>query len=97
MTPLAVGPRRPDLKRTWRRDLDRRTGREDSEAAFWRSLRVLGAVGWPIVVATAGGALLGRWLDARWDTGIHFTLALLVLGAIGGSFVAYRAVRGADR
>lgn len=97
MTFLAAGPGRPDLRKAWQRDLERRTGREDSDAAFWRSLRVLGAVGWPIVVATAGGAMLGHWLDGRWGTGIHFTLALLVGGAVAGSLVAYRALREDDR
>jgi ATP synthase protein I len=55
-------------------------------------LALVGSVGWPIVLLATGGALLGRYLDGRWGTGIRFTLALLTLGTAAGTFIAYRTV-----
>ena len=50
-------------------------------------------MGWPIVLLATGGALLGRTLDARFDTGIRFTLILLTVGTTLGSILAARSVR----
>jgi ATP synthase protein I len=85
--------RRPDLKARFGRDLDRFARREPEASSFWRSLGLLGSVGWPIVLATVGGALAGRWLDAHWDSGIRFTLAFLVGGACVGAAIAWHLVR----
>ncbi len=76
-----------------RRDVDRLRRREPG-GRFWRSLGLIGSVGWPIVLLATGGALLGRRLDARLGTGVRFTLTLLAVGTVAGSFVAYRTVRG---
>lgn len=84
--------RRPDPRRALRRDLSGYTRREPGHRSFWRSLGVLGMVGWPIVLLTVGGALLGRILDGRWGSGIRFTLMLLTLGALIGSVVAWHAL-----
>ena len=85
--------RRPDLTAELRRDLRRFDRREPSGRAFWRSLGVLGSVGWPLAAATVGGALAGRWLDARSGTGIRFTLMLLVAGAVVGCVIVWRLIR----
>lgn len=68
--------------------------RRDRGERFWRSLSLVGAVGWPIVLLAAGGALLGRALDARWGGGRSATLVLLVAGTIAGALIAMRNVRG---
>jgi len=94
---LVAGPERPDLRATWQRDLNRHSRREEGDRTFWRSIRVLGSVGWPIVLATAGGAMLGHWLDDRWGTGVRWTLVLLTLGVIVGSLIAYRALEDTGR
>jgi len=85
--------RRPDLRARLDRDLKRYGRREPGSRSFWRSLRVLGAVGWPIVIMTVGGAFLGRWLDARWDSGIRLTLTLLVCGAAVGAAMAWQMIQ----
>jgi ATP synthase protein I len=85
--------RRPELRSRLSRDLDRYARRERDARSFWRSLGVLGSVGWPIVMAAVGGALAGRWLDARWDTGVRFTLMLLVSGVVLGAAIAWHLVR----
>jgi len=85
--------RRGDVEGKARRDLERRRGRA-GEGGFWRSMGLMGSVGWPIVALGIGGALLGLWLDGRWRTGVHLTLVLLTVGTALGSWMAFRAVRG---
>jgi predicted F0F1-ATPase subunit len=85
--------RRPDARDRTRRDVERWRRREPG-GRFWRSLALIGSVGWPIVLLATGGALLGRHLDGRLGTGIRFTLMLLTTGTILGCFIAYRTLRG---
>jgi ATP synthase protein I len=60
---------------------------------FWQGLAVVGVVGWLIVLPAIGGAFLGRWLDRRADTGVRWTLGLLVLGLVAGCAAAWRHVK----
>jgi len=84
---------RPDARRSLERDFERLSRREDSGESFWRSLSVLGTVGWSIAIPAAAGAWLGHRLDLRFDSGVRFTLMLLVAGVMLGSVVAWRVVR----
>ena len=84
---------RPDARDRTRRDVDRFRRREPGDR-FWRSLSLIGSVGWPIVLLATGGALFGRYVDARLGTGIRFTLMLLTIGTALGCFIAYRTLRG---
>ncbi len=88
--------RRADARERTRRDLMRLRRREPGER-FWRSLALVGSVGWPIVLLATGGALLGRYLDARFGSGIRFTLMLLTLGTALGCFLAYRTLGAEDK
>ena len=49
-------------------------------------------VGWPIAMGSVGGALLGRYLDTRFATGVRYTLMLLTAGVLLGCFAAWKAV-----
>ena len=89
--------RRPDPRASLKRDLKRYARRESDTTSFWQSLSVLGSVGWPIIIATAGGALAGRWLHARWGTGIGLTLLLVVGGAIAGMAIMWQLIQPRDR
>ena len=84
---------RPDARRSLDRDVDRYARRERSGEAFWRSLSVLGTVGWSIALPAVAGAWLGHRLDLRFHTGVRFTLMLLTAGVMIGSVVAWRVVR----
>jgi ATP synthase protein I len=75
------------------RNFSRHARREEGHRTFWRSLGVLGMVGWPIAVASVSGVFLGRYLDSRLGTGVRFTLMLLTAGTVIGSYTAWRAVR----
>lgn len=90
---VSSGGRRPDPRESLRRDLSRYAHREAGDRSFWQSLSVLGAVGWPIVIATVGGALAGRWLHARWETGIWLTGLLVAVGAAVGMAIAWHLIQ----
>ncbi|HEX4996780.1 MAG TPA: AtpZ/AtpI family protein [Terriglobia bacterium] len=87
-------PDRGDLRAAFERDFRRQARREPGHRLFWRSIGVLGSVGWPIAILTAGGALLGHALDVRWNTGVRYALILVTAGAITGSWIAWRSVGG---
>ncbi|HVP30272.1 MAG TPA: AtpZ/AtpI family protein [Myxococcota bacterium] len=84
---------RPDARRALERDVGRYARREPSGATFWRSLSVLGTIGWSIALPAALGAWVGHRLDVRLGTGVRFTLMLLTAGVFVGSAVAWRVVR----
>jgi ATP synthase protein I len=83
---------RRDMREALQRDVLRHARREQSNRSFWHSLGVLGMVGWPIALMSVGGAFLGRYLDVRFDTGVHFTLVLITAGAAIGSYTAWRVL-----
>jgi ATP synthase protein I len=87
------GAKRPDARRSLERDVGRLERREPSAASFWRSLSVLGTVGWSISLPAVAGAWLGHRLDVKLESGVRFTLMLLVAGVMLGSVVAWRVVR----
>jgi predicted F0F1-ATPase subunit len=93
MPELPHSYRREDARERTRKDLERLT-RRGAGTTFWRSLALLGSVGWPIVGLGTGGALCGRYLDAHLHTGHALTLTLLLLGIAAGSVAAYRSLRG---
>ena len=84
--------RRNDARGRTRQDIDRHRGREP-EGGFWRSLALIGSVGWPIVLLATGSALLGRFFDAHLGTGVRFTLMLLTVGTALGTWIAFRTLR----
>src|SRR5208283_3472293 len=67
-----------------------RTGRQLS---FWQGLSLAGAVGWMVSLPPVLGGLLGHWLDARFATGIFWTLGLIALGVTVGCASAWRHVK----
>lgn len=50
-------------------------------------------VGFSLALWIVGGALLGTYLDGRFDTRPVFTLVLLALGLSVGLYDAYRRLR----
>jgi ATP synthase protein I len=77
------------------RELERQAQRiaQARRSGFWHGLATVGAVGWMVALPTVAGALVGRWLDERFASGILWTLGLLTLGVSLGSVSAWRHVR----
>lgn len=89
--------RKRNMLHSIERDMKRYEERESARRSFWRSLGVLGSVGWPIVVMTVGGAWIGSWLDRDWGTGVRLTMILVFVGAILGSSVAWSIIQGTKK
>ncbi len=88
---------RGDARRSLERDIERLDRRRGAAASFWRSLGVLGTVGWSIALPAALGAWLGHRIDFRYGSGVHFTLTLLAVGVTIGSVIAWRVLREHER
>ncbi|MGE3961082.1 MAG: AtpZ/AtpI family protein [Dehalococcoidia bacterium] len=56
------------------------------------ALRLIG-IGFSLAFWIVGGALLGDWLDGKFETTPVITLALLMLGMLIGFYDAYRRLR----
>lgn len=83
-----------DLWKTARKARDRRRRwRRERERSIGENLAIAGTVGWLIVVPALLGAIAGRWLDRRFNTGVTFSAGLLILGVVIGCVLAWRAVR----
>ncbi len=60
---------------------------------FFEGLNLVGAIGWMIALPTVASALLGRWIDQHNQTGIFWTLTMMMLGLVLGCLTAWRHVR----
>lgn len=60
-----------------------------------RRLAQIGVLGWIVVTPMLVGAFAGRWLDARFATGIACTAPLLMLGLGLGSWSAWKWMQSA--
>jgi ATP synthase protein I len=66
--------------------------RTEHDRSLWFGLGTMGVVGWSVSVPTLIGAAVGRWLDARYQDTISWTLMLLLIGVGLGSINAYHWV-----
>jgi ATP synthase protein I len=75
-----------------RRERRERWQRE-GERSLAQNLAMIGALGWTIVIPTLIGLFVGRWLDRTLDSGIFWTLGLLVLGLALGCTLAWKRMQ----
>jgi ATP synthase protein I len=75
-----------------RRERRERWQRE-GERSLAQNLAMIGALGWTIVTPTLIGLFVGRWLDRTFDSGIFWTLSLLVLGLAIGCTLAWKRMQ----
>ncbi|MGW8305159.1 MAG: AtpZ/AtpI family protein [Achromobacter pulmonis] len=69
-----------------RRDRWQREG----ERSLGQNIAMIGALGWTIVAPTLLGILAGRWLDRICNSGVFWTLGLLVAGLAAGCALAWK-------
>ncbi|MGE0745639.1 MAG: AtpZ/AtpI family protein [Rhodospirillales bacterium] len=67
----------------------------EGERSIGRNLALIGALGWTVVVPTLAGIFMGRWLDSRLDSGVFWTLGLLVAGLALGCWLAWKRMHRA--
>jgi ATP synthase protein I len=60
------------------------------EMSVGRRLAQIGVLGWIFVVPTLAGLFFGRWLDARFASGIFWSAPLMVLGVCLGGWTAWK-------
>jgi ATP synthase protein I len=65
---------------------------DGGEASVGRRLAQIGVLGWIIVAPMLGGLFLGRWLDARFDSGLFWMAPLLMVGLGLGGWFAWRSM-----
>lgn len=57
-----------------------------------RALAMMGRFGWSIVIPILLGALVGRWLDRTFGTGVMWSAALVMAGAAFGFWAVWKAM-----
>jgi ATP synthase protein I len=73
-----------------RREARRMRRAKGEKASFYRSLALLGTIGWLIVGPMLVGTFAGRWLDHRFDHGVTWTLGGAFAGLALGGWMAWR-------
>ena len=63
------------------------------EPSVARRLSQIGVLGWIIVTPMLVGVFAGRWIDAKFGTGIFWTAPFLMLGAALGCWSAWKWMR----
>lgn len=48
----------------------------------WKTLALLGTLGWNLVIPIVAGAFIGRFLDQKFGQGHFWTLSLIALGVM---------------
>ena len=79
------------LKEAVQRDRRRRLrAKQEGRRSIGQDLATIGVIGWTVVLPTLLGIFTGRWLDRRFDTGIFWTLGLLLVGVSVGCVLAWQ-------
>lgn len=73
-----------------RREAERQRRAKGEKAAFYRSLALLGTLGWLIVAPLLVGMFGGRWLDHWTGGGVRWTLGGAAAGLAFGTWMAWR-------
>lgn len=63
---------------------------KDPEPSLARRFGQIGILGWMTVIPVLGALSLGRALDRLFNTGITFTAAFTMAGAVLGLWLAFR-------
>lgn len=67
-------------------------GRKEKQG-MWKSIAILGTVGWSVTIPTVVGVALGVWLDRHWPARFSWTLTLLTVGLAIGCVNAWLRIK----
>lgn len=56
--------------------------REEQNSNFMNLIAEVSTLAWNLVIPIVGGVILGHYIDNRYNSGVTWTLSLLVLGVI---------------
>jgi ATP synthase protein I len=85
----------PLITRIRLRDSRQRRWLREGGGSAARRLAQIGVLGWIIVVPILIGIFAGRWLDQCFQSGLHWTAPLLLLGAVLGFWSAWKWMQSA--
>ncbi len=89
--PSSKGRFRDQVERKSRRKL---RARRRPERGIWYGLGLMGLVGWAVAIPVLIGVAVGLWLDRVMQSGVSWTLSLVVAGfAVGCLNAWYWVVR----
>lgn len=60
--------------------------------SFWRSVAMVGAIGWSVALPTLIGVAVGTWIDQQWPSRYSWTLMLLLGGLVLGCADAWNRI-----
>lgn len=83
------------LRETRLRAERHRAAQAEGEPSVARRLAQIGVLGWMVVTPAVLGLFLGRWLDARFGSGIFCTAPLLLIGLGIGCVSAWKWMKTA--
>lgn len=82
------------LKQALQQDEQRADKARREQSTLMQATRILGVLGFLVILPTIGGAYLGVWLDSFSDDySVRWTVGCILLGLIVGSINAYLALR----
>ena len=59
----------------------------------WRSVGLVGLIGWSVVLPMLAGIAVGIWIDRQWPSRFSWTLMLLVAGLAAGCANAWNRIK----
>ena len=65
------------------------TAKKEKPQTIFFGLGVFGVVNWSVAIPTIIGVMIGRWLDARSDMQISWTLTMIFAGVFVGLIIAW--------
>ncbi len=67
--------------------------RKQGPPNVWRSVGLIGLVGWSVALPMLIGVAVGTWIDRQWPSRFSWTVMLLVAGLAAGCANAWNRIR----
>jgi len=76
-----------------RRERISQIAEREGERTIGQNLALMGSVGWLVVLPAVAGIFLGRWLDAKFSSGVFWTGACILLGVSFGVWLGWKRIK----